>query len=42
MSYADFLVGASEYPGFTFQGRAYVYLGSAGDLSATPCFHFDG
>ena len=38
--YADVIIGADRYKQFT--GRTYVYLGSAGGLSATPIFTATG
>ncbi len=38
--FADVVVGADRYKQFT--GRAYVFLGSAGGLSATPVFTATG
>jgi hypothetical protein len=38
--YADIIVGADGYN--SYQGRAYVYLGGAGGLGATPVVTFTG
>jgi hypothetical protein len=38
--YSDVMIGANGYLSFT--GRAYLYLGSAGGLSATPAFTVTG
>ena len=41
--YGDVLVGAQSYPGnATNRGRAYLYLGSASGLSATPAWTAQG
>ena len=36
--YSDVLVGAPGWPNYTWQGKAYLYLGSAGGLAATPAW----
>ena len=41
--YSDVIVGAPQYSnGFTFEGRAYIYLGSALGLAASPAWTADG
>ncbi len=34
--YADVLIGAPHYPGGTYRGKTYLYLGSSSGLSSTP------
>ena len=41
--YADVIVGAPDYDnGQTDEGRAFVYHGSAGGLSASPAWTAEG
>jgi FG-GAP-like repeat/FG-GAP repeat len=40
--YADVIVGALYYPAHTDKGRAYVYMGGPGGLSATPSLTLTG
>jgi uncharacterized repeat protein (TIGR01451 family) len=40
--YADVVVGAYAYPNGTYQGKAYVYYGSANGLSTTVAFSATG
>jgi hypothetical protein len=41
-SFADVIIGAPGYPGFSAQGRAYLYMGSANGLSTTPALTLTG
>jgi hypothetical protein len=40
--YADVIISASNYPSAGGDGRVYLYLGSAGGLSATPALTLTG
>lgn len=36
--YSDVLIGAPSYPNYAWRGKAYLYLGGPGGLSATPAW----